>query len=74
MIEVDVGDACPSVFTRVEYDDWGRPVAAFVSSDGEAFCLDKDEVELRIRFLAAKGEESAEEHRALQALAAVGAG
>ncbi len=73
MREVDIGDPSPSVFTRLEYDLWGRPNAAFVSNEGEAFCLERDEVKLRIRYLEANGQETFQEHRALKALAAVGA-
>jgi hypothetical protein len=73
MKDVDIGDPSPAVFTRLEYDLWDRPNAAFVSSEGEAFCLERQEVELRIRYLEANGLETLQEHRALKALAAAGA-
>ena len=73
MKEIDIGDPSPAVFTRLEYDLWGRPNAAFVSSEGEAFCLEPSEVDLRIRYLEANGEETAQERRALEAFAVTGA-
>jgi hypothetical protein len=68
MREIDVGDPAPAVFTHLERDLEGRPVAAFVSRDGEAFCLAREEVELRIRFLQVHGRDTDEERRALKAL------
>lgn len=73
MKEVDVGDPTPAVFTHLERDLEGRPVAAFVSRYGEAFCLGRAEVELRIRYLEVNGEETGEERRALKALRGAGA-
>ena len=70
MDEVDIGPPTSVLFTRVEFDGMGSPVAAFVSDDGEAFCLPRELVELRIRYLEAGGRERREEHRALNALRA----
>lgn len=68
MKEVDVGDPSPAVFTHVEWDATGRPAAAFVSRYGEAFCLARPEVELRIRYLQANAFDVSEERKALRAL------
>lgn len=68
MKEVDVGDPSPAVFTHVEWDAAGRPAAAFVSRFGEAFCLERAEVALRIRYLEANALDVAEERKALRAL------
>lgn len=68
MREVDVGDPAPSVFTHLERDLEDRPAAVFVSRYGEAFCLGRAEVELRIRYLEVQGQETDEERRALKAL------
>jgi len=73
MREVDVGDPAPAVFTHLERDLEGRPVAAFVSRYGEAFCLGHAGVELRIRFLEIHGQDTAEERRAMKALREDGA-
>lgn len=72
MKEVDIGDPSPSVFTRLEQNEWGRPVASFVSCHGEAFSLAREEVELRIRYLEAQSREASEERRALAALREAG--
>lgn len=72
MKEVDVGDLSPAVFTRLERDDEGRPVAAFVSRHGDVFCLERGEVELRIRYLLSNAMDASEERRALRALRAAG--
>ena len=72
MKEIDIGDPSPAVFTRIEHEISGRPVAAFVSRYGEAFCLERAEVELRIRYLESQGSDTMEERKALNALAAAG--
>lgn len=73
MKEIDIGNTSPATYTHLESDLTDRPVAAFVSHDGEAFCLESAEVTLRIRYLEANDMETAEERKALKALAAVGA-
>ena len=72
MDEVEVGSSSRAVYTRLENDVLGRPVAAFVADDGEAFCLDRVSVAARIRYLEASSREASEERRALAALRAAG--
>ncbi len=72
MKEVDIGDPSPAVYMRIEYEIAGRPVAAFASLYGEAFCLERAEVEFRIRYLESQGSDTMEERKALKALAAAG--
>ena len=72
MDEVDIGNPSPAVFLRLEDGETGQPVASFVSCEGDAFCLERPEVTMRIRYLEAKGREPGEERRALAALAEIG--
>lgn len=72
MTEIDIGVPSQVVFTRLEHDFTGRPVAAFVSRHGDAFCLLREEVELRIRYLEANGSDILEERKALRELRTAG--
>ena len=69
MKDVDVGPPLPAAFLRLERRDSGRSVAAFVSRYGDVFCLERPEIELRIRYLEAQDLDTIEEKRALAALA-----
>jgi hypothetical protein len=70
--EVDIGNPSPAVYMHVESEPSGRSVVVFVSCDGDTFCLERPQLNLRIRYLESKGMESTEERKALVALAAAG--
>lgn len=72
MDEIDIGTSSRAIYTHLEHDVLGRPVAAFVADDGEAFCLDRASVDARIRYLESSSREAIEERRALAALRAAG--
>lgn len=70
--EIDIGPTTPAVFTRLESDVDGRPVAVLISRDGEAFCLTTEELGWRIRYLETKNRDATQEREARRQLARAG--
>ena len=66
----DIGPREPSIFVGVERDELGADHAAFVTSDGDSFALERQALELRIEVLRRQGLDTAEERKGLRALGA----
>ncbi|RMH22803.1 MAG: hypothetical protein D6696_02505 [Acidobacteria bacterium] len=67
--DYDIGPDGSVVFSRIEHDDMGVPSATFITEDGDAFSLDPEALETRLKLLEREGRETREERRALEALA-----